>query len=154
VVWGEGGCVNSGDVMQLFLTEIASHGYVVIASGAPTVGESAGVKSAIDTMINFYSDGLFTTPYQLTQAVDWVMRGGADRFGIIEKHKIAAAGQSCGGIEALVAAASDERIKAVGVFNSGLFLKSTKCLLEKLRVPVGYFLGGLQDLGTKVVSGS
>lgn len=152
IVWGEGGCINSGDMMQLFLQEIASHGFLVISNGVPTIGTEFSPKSAVDTMINLYDNGMFTTPYQLTQSIDWVMRGGADQFGEIQKDKIAAAGQSCGGNEAYIAAANDDRIKALGVFNSGLFLKSSRCLLKSLKIPVGYFLGGPKDLATHLVS--
>jgi dienelactone hydrolase len=151
IVWGNGGCMNSGDMFQLFLTEVASHGYLVIASGSPTMGDVAGGKSVIDTVANIYSNGLFTTTYQMTQSEDWVMRGGADGFAEIEKDKIASAGQSCGGLEAFVAAMHDERIKAVGLFNSGLILKSTRCLLKQLKVPVGYFLGGEKDIANRNV---
>src|ERR1700759_1368688 len=62
IVWGEGGCLNSGDVMQLFLQEIASHGFVIIASGPPTIGGEVGMKSAFDTIISLYDNGVFTTP--------------------------------------------------------------------------------------------
>jgi hypothetical protein len=152
IVWGEGGCLNSGDLMQLFLQEIASHGFLVIASGNPTIGGELGTKSAVDTVVNLYDNGIFTTPYHMTQSIDWVMRGGADQFGEIQKDKVAAAGQSCGGVEAYIAALHDDRIKAVGIFNSGILLKSMRCLLKNLKVPVGYFLGGPKDIGTRVVS--
>jgi dienelactone hydrolase len=151
IVWGEGGCINIGDQFQLFLREVASHGYLIIASGAPTLGTKAGTKSAVDSLISIYDNGLFTTPYQLTQSIDWVMRGGADKYGEIQKHRIAAAGQSCGGLEAYVAAVNDDRIKAIGIFNSGLLFKSSKCLLKNLKVPVGYFLGGPKDLASRFV---
>src|SRR5690606_20506763 len=35
VVWGNGACRNNGLSASHFLREIASHGYIVIANGAP-----------------------------------------------------------------------------------------------------------------------
>jgi len=35
LVWGEGGCANNGLMFPEFLSEIASHGFVVIADGPP-----------------------------------------------------------------------------------------------------------------------
>jgi hypothetical protein len=36
---------------------------------------------------------------QMTDAVDWVMKGGASKYGDIDTTKIAASGQSCGGLQ-------------------------------------------------------
>ncbi len=33
LLWGEGGCANIGNLYQQFNTEIASHGYIVLAIG-------------------------------------------------------------------------------------------------------------------------
>ena len=40
IVFGNGGCVNIGTLMSSLLTEIASHGYLVIANGPPQKGVS------------------------------------------------------------------------------------------------------------------
>ena len=40
IVFGNGGCVNIGTLMSSLLTEIASHGYLVIANGPPQMGAS------------------------------------------------------------------------------------------------------------------
>src|SRR6478735_6197534 len=37
VVWGEGACVKNGLTFPEFLSEIASHGFVVIADGPPVM---------------------------------------------------------------------------------------------------------------------
>ena len=34
VVWGNGACINAGNRFRQFLTEIASHGYLVISGGS------------------------------------------------------------------------------------------------------------------------
>jgi hypothetical protein len=33
VAWGNGACINAGNRFRIFLTEIASHGYLVAANG-------------------------------------------------------------------------------------------------------------------------
>ena len=35
LVWGEGGCAKNGLMFPEYLSEIASHGFVVIADGPP-----------------------------------------------------------------------------------------------------------------------
>jgi hypothetical protein len=43
LVWGEGGCANNGLMFPEFLSEIASHGFVVVADGPPVArGAGAG----------------------------------------------------------------------------------------------------------------
>jgi len=43
LVWGEGGCANNGLMFPEYLSEIASHGFVVIADGPPgSLGTGAG----------------------------------------------------------------------------------------------------------------
>ena len=43
LVWGEGGCANNGLMFPEFLSEIASHGFVVVADGPPgAMGAGAG----------------------------------------------------------------------------------------------------------------
>jgi hypothetical protein len=43
LVWGEGGCANNGLMFPEYLSEIASHGFVVVADGPPgEMGAGAG----------------------------------------------------------------------------------------------------------------
>ncbi len=44
LVWGEGGCAKNGLTFPEFLTELASHGFVIIADGPPV--ENAGRRGA------------------------------------------------------------------------------------------------------------
>ena len=39
---------------------------------------------------------------QMKDSLDWIMKDGASKYGSIDKDKIVAAGQSCGGLEACV----------------------------------------------------
>jgi hypothetical protein len=84
--------MSSGTMFADFLTEIASHGYLVVANGDPSrvPGLAGGVLSLAAGM---------TKPQMLTDSVDWVTKGGASKYGDIDTTKIAAAGQSCGGLE-------------------------------------------------------
>ena len=45
LVWGEGGCAKNGLVFPEYLSEIASHGFVVIADGPP-VARRPGHRAA------------------------------------------------------------------------------------------------------------
>ena len=50
----------------------------------------------------------------LTQAIDWAEKGAAGgKFGNVDMAKVAAAGQSCGGVEAYSASVYDPRVKLI-----------------------------------------
>lgn len=141
VAWGNGACVNVGNMFRYFLTEIASHGFIAIAIGpigtpqaethrggylelgAPAAGSPAADPAAAK------GDAAFppppgTTAAQLTAAIDWAIaenrRAGSPYYGRLDTDRIAVMGQSCGGLQAS-AAARDPRVSALGVWNSGLF---------------------------------
>ena len=46
LVWGEGGCAKNGLMFPEFLTEIASHGFVIIADGPPVENAGPGAPRA------------------------------------------------------------------------------------------------------------
>lgn len=137
LIWGNGGCVADGTAFSSLLTQIASHGVFVVASGAP------GGRGS-------------TTAALMTQALDWVsdeQQARTVKYPGLERRRIAVAGQSCGGVEAY-AVVSDARVGALGMFNSGLMTEA-----ESRRVvpgikgkPVFYFLGGSGDVAYVNVS--
>jgi hypothetical protein len=134
IVWGNGACSNSGSGFYKFLNEIASHGYYVVANGPPSGGR--GQSTAKD----------------LPNAIEWVTKNaGKGQFVNMDGSKIAAAGQSCGGIQAY-SASLDHRVKATGIFNSGLIVDKNSVLFQNLTAPVGYFLGGPSDIAYENVS--
>jgi hypothetical protein len=49
--------------------------------------------------------------------------------------------QSRGGIEAYSAAYKDERIKQVGIFNSGVFDADKRPMLAQIKQPIAFFAG-------------
>jgi dienelactone hydrolase len=132
LVWGNGVCGANGLAFEQFLTQIASHGYLVVANGSP--GGSGGSQAS-----------------WLTQSFDWVHSTTTKaKYLFVEAGRIVVAGQSCGGTEAY-AVAQDERVAAVGVFNSG-YLNEARGKVPLLEKPVFYFLGGLGDIAYQNVS--
>jgi hypothetical protein len=129
-----------------FLTEIASYGYLIVANGPP--GNSSGSSLGSNPLAGLLSaagSGMSKVQY-ITDSVDWVTKGGAAKYGNIDTTKIAAAGQSCGGLEAYSASYHDDRIKLTVLFNSGVIDGNKTYLLKELKAPVGYFLGGPLDV--------
>ena len=148
IVWGNGGCMASGLSFQNFLTEIASHGYVILANGNPgSSSKSSGLLSTLNSML---SGGTKAT--MLNAAIDWAEKNPTGRYGSLDLSRIAAAGQSCGGLEAYSASYADSRIKQTILFNSGVIDSSKKKLLAGLKAPVAYFLGGPTDIAYLNVS--
>jgi hypothetical protein len=88
MAFANGSCLHTGNMYPRFLTEVASHGYLVIANGVP-----GGLGLA---KIN-----------QLTDAINWVMKeNNTKKYGSIDTNHIAVSGQSCGGLEAYSASKS------------------------------------------------
>ena len=83
VVWGNGACSADGLSHVNFNLEIASWGVIVIAQGEPRQSGS-------------------TNSNQMKQAIDWaVSNAGKGTYANMDASRIAAAGMSCGGTEAL-----------------------------------------------------
>jgi hypothetical protein len=89
-------------------------------------------------------------------ALDWAIKQNADKssplFGKIDTTRVAASGQSCGGLQT-IAVSADPRITTSLIFNSGTFASgpmgmsaATKGSLEKLHAPTAYFIGGSTDI--------
>ena len=112
VVWGNGACTNSPWEHYKFLNEIASHGFLVIATGHIPMEEAP-------------YHGPRSTSEQQIQSVDWAIAQNADKespfYGRIDTDAIAAAGMSCGGLQTLDNSA-DPRFKTLMIMNSGLFV--------------------------------
>lgn len=130
VAWGNGACRADGTWFENVLTEWASHGFLVIANGRP-----GGFGSTDSRM--------------LTEAIDWAIAENSRRtskyHGRIDTTKVAVMGQSCGGIETYEVAA-DPRLTTTVLWNSGLLDDSRNHLLQRLRVPIAYFIGGPTDI--------
>ena len=151
IVWGNGACFDSPWEHVNFLNEIASHGFMVIAIGTmpKETGEQVKDRSASS---------------KLKDAIDWAIAQNGNvqsaYFKKIDTKKIAVAGMSCGGLQALDVA-GDSRISTLLVANSGIFIdpirgnampnmpQLDKAHLTKIHTPTLYLLGGPSDIAYK-----
>jgi hypothetical protein len=153
VIWGNGGCTDDGASARLHLQEIASHGYVIIASGKILSGPQATGGTA-----RFMT----TTGADMIEGLDWILaengRRGSAYFEKVEPDAVAFAGHSCGGILSLQMSA-DPRVKTIIIHNSGLFpntplrptLVTDKAWLsDRLHTPILYVIGNETDVGHPV----
>src|SRR5207244_1632963 len=98
-------CRRSNFGFMITLTSLANHGFVVIANG--------DFDAPIDVTTN-------VMPQFLIDAINWAMsaNNGSQFHNRLDVTKIGVAGQSCGGEEALVAAA-DPRVVSLAGLNTG-----------------------------------
>ena len=148
LVWGNGACTNSPWEHFKFLNEIASHGYLVVATGFIPMEEKP------------YQGPMSTTEQQI-ESIDWVIRENSDPespyYNKVDVKSICLSGMSCGGLQSLYNCA-DPRIKSLMICNSGLFKESNraqakggmpmpeKAKLREIHTPVIYILGGKEDI--------
>jgi dienelactone hydrolase len=159
VAWGNGGCSNDGASSRFHLLEIASHGYLVIASGRILSGPGASAPEPRRAAQPGQPAPPRTVASDLTDAIDWALaenaRTGSPLQGRIDTEQIAVAGWSCGGLQAL-RVAKDPRVRAVVLHNTGVLnggpnatipgMDLTKDALNGLHTPVVYILGGPTDI--------
>ena len=164
VAWGNGGCSEDGASSRFHLLEIASHGYLVIASGRILSGPGAPPREPRPqaTQGQPAARGQLPAPRtqvsDLTDAVDWALaentRAGSPYFGRIDPAQVAYSGWSCGGVQALQVA-KDPRVKTLVIHNSGILnsgptnmtgISVGKEVLQTLHTPVIYIEGGPKDI--------
>jgi hypothetical protein len=147
IAWGNGACANSPWEHINFLSEVASHGFLVIAIGPmPAEGQRGGAGGP-------------TKSAMLTDAINWAIAQNTNQasqyYRKLEVSKIAVAGMSCGGLQALEVA-PDPHITTAMICNSGILPNPgagmggmpglTKDHLSKLHAPAIYILGGERDI--------
>jgi hypothetical protein len=145
IAWGNGACANSPWEHVNFLSEVASHGFLVVAIGPmPGEGDKRSEKSSSS---------------QLTDAIDWAIAQNGNEesplYGKLDTSRISVSGMSCGGLQALEAG-PDPRVSTAVICNSGILPnpgsgmpgmpKLSKDHLEKLHTPILYLLGGESDI--------
>ncbi len=145
IAWGNGACANSPWEHVNFLSEVASHGFLVIAIGPmPKEGEQTRDRS---------------TSSQLSDAIDWAITQNGNKnspyYKKIDVKSIAVSGMSCGGLQTLEIA-PDPRVTTAVVCNSGILPNPNtgmpgmpslaKDQLKKLHTPTLYILGGESDI--------
>jgi dienelactone hydrolase len=169
LAWGNGGCANSSQMHANFLAEIASQGFLVVAIGP--FGASGGPSM----------QGGGTKSVQLLEALDWATaenkRQGSKYYGKVNPAKFAAAGMSCGGLQALEVS-PDPRVTTSIIMNSGVLNTPMgappkaapsagtaqagpspkmmmampvvgKDALQRLHAPIFYVIGGEKDIAYK-----
>jgi dienelactone hydrolase len=179
VTWGNGSCMYAGNRFRQYLTEIASHGYLVIAGGPladkelevgpqenPAGRQGGGGPAARGTTAPplpapdpANPPGRVTTP-TLTRAIDWAIEQNGDAgskfHNRVDTQHIVAMGQSCGGGLAVQQAVEDARVTALGIWNSGAGLGSVSggasIPLDKIKGPV-LVITGSEKLDIAFASG-
>jgi len=127
LVWGNGGCRDDGASARLHLAEIASHGYIAIAPGGIFSGPGSRPSPAPARAPAGAGKlpPVATTAADVAKGIDWAIaensRKGSPLAGKLDPTKVAVAGHSCGGLQALQLA-GDPRVKAVLIHNSGVFV--------------------------------
>lgn len=147
LAWGNGACANSPWEHVNFLSEVASHGFLVIAIGPmPAEGQRGGAGGP-------------TKSAMMIDAINWATAQNTDKTSQycnkLDTTKIAVSGMSCGGLQTLEVA-PDPRITTAMICNSGILSNPgsgmggmpnlTKDQLDKLHTPVIYILGGEKDI--------
>ncbi len=148
LVWGNGACANSPWEHMNFLNEIASHGFIVLATGEIP-------------MVDEWYKGPMSRSEQQIESIDWIVAQNANPsspyYQKIDVKNICVAGMSCGGLQTLYNCA-DPRIKSLMICNSGLFNRQNanqavggmpmppKEKLKEIHTPIIYILGGKEDI--------
>ena len=137
ILFGNGGCSHNSVGFYNFLTEIASHGYVIVSIDTEEQVRIQDSQKSVDAM-------------DLLGKLDWFTSAGGDYAGTVNTDCAIAMGQSCGGLQALVmSTAGDERVRTTVALNTGIFPDPyvlDKSFLERLKVPVVYIIGGESDI--------
>ena len=140
LVWANGGCMDSSIHHERLLSEVASHGYVIVAIGKLQMTVEERVHKP-------------TSDTRLLDAIEWISEQEQDRdsdyYHCVDLDKIAAGGQSCGGAQTM-RVAGDLRIKTYMMCNSGMgdmsMAGASKESLKALHGPVLYMVGGPADV--------
>ncbi len=140
LMWANGGCMDSSAGYERMLTEIASHGYVVMA-----IGE---MEDSVDSRKQNHTESS-----ELKRGLDWMLRQnrtkGSDYYMNIDTTRIAAAGHSCGGAQVLYNAA-DRRLTTCIIMNAGMgdmeMAGASRSSLPLLHTPTLYVTGGESDV--------
>jgi acetyl esterase/lipase len=121
IAFANGACRNTSIEYAAFLSELASHGYLVIAVGRddqPMNGSNGQTTSPDGRLLQVIDVKV------LNQAVDWAIARNADASSSyrsrLRADRIAFMGHSCGGMQALTASA-DPRATTTVVLNSGYY---------------------------------
>jgi hypothetical protein len=138
IAFGNGGCINAGNAFQNYLSEVASHGFLIVANGPidltiPSMEQMAnlgrGTGAAPKAGLGAPAGQTMRMPMQqsktsqMYETMDWAKTQNEEKaspyYKKLDPSAIAVMGQSCGGLQALEAA-SDPRVKTAVILNSGI----------------------------------
>lgn len=157
ILFCNGACARNSKDFAHYLTELASHGYVVLAIGEWNNREYDPMKenpplNDKQSLINV------DDAHALLKASQWLEKENNNKkseyFQTVNTNCMASIGQSCGGLQSLIIGTSgDKRIRTVVALNSGannpgdkLDKMLVKDDLKKLSVPTIYIIGGKKDI--------
>ncbi len=139
-VFANGACNDTSLPHERMLSDLASHGYLVVALGEmqDSINDRELHKSSNADMI---------------KAIDWAERVNADPespyYKNIDLEYVGLGGMSCGGAQ-VMANCGDPRVKTCIMFNSGMgditMADASRESLKNLHCPVLYILGGESDI--------
>lgn len=140
LLFANGGCMDTSVGYERMLTEIASHGYVVVAIGEMQVYQFDRKENS-------------TPSSMLADAMNWIISQSKDEksdyYNMVDIDKIAAAGHSCGGAQVLWNA-KEPRLKTYLILNAGMgpmeMAGASKKNLAQLHAPIIYMSGGEGDV--------
>ena len=140
LLFGNGGCSDTSAGYERMLTEVASHGYIVVAIGE--MRDSLNERAIGQTESSELMRGL-------EQMLQLNRTKGSEYYHFIDTTKIAAAGHSCGGAQVLCNAA-DPRLKTYLILNAGMgdmeMAGASRASLPRLHAPILYIVGGPSDV--------
>jgi hypothetical protein len=163
IVWGNGACANAGNRFRYFLTgsratatsRSRSDRWRAVSRGTGSLlppGTPPPPAGATPP-----APGQPSKASQLIDAIDWAVAQtptAQGSFGRLDTSRVAVMGQSCGGLQAILASA-DPRTTTSVIWNSGTFpagqpvlsgAEATKESLAKLHKPVAYISGDQSDV--------
>ena len=137
IVMSGPGCDYDGDSYRPFWTEIASHGYFIIAVGRPV---PEGLRAAI----------FFNTTADVKDGVDWAFainkRQASKYYGKLDTLNVVLMGQSCGG-GIMIDLVEDSRVTNLVWWNSssrplfGDTIQTDNDFHKTITKPIAYFVG-------------
>jgi hypothetical protein len=99
IAWGNTACSDDSLLFPEFLTEISSHGFLIVDAGTPN-GTGSVPQDAT----------------YMTKAIDWALKENdrpcSQYYHKLDTRKVAAMGQSCGGLMTY-AVAGDPRLTTI-----------------------------------------
>lgn len=140
LLFANGGCSDTSVGYERMLSEIASHGYIVVALGE--------MQDYLDERPTGKTEST-----ELTRGLELMLQlnrtKGSEYYHFIDTTRIAAAGHSCGGAQVLFNA-GDPRLKTCLILNAGMgdmeMAGANRQSLSHLHTPILYIVGGPSDV--------